>query len=81
MTALHLLAWIMAGAGAVLALTALVVAILCRWMVPEGRARLADPAQRRPSRADVPAVPPRALPAGTRRAIEAPRDKPSGGAR
>jgi hypothetical protein len=61
-----------AGAVAVAAGSLGAVLRLRRFMVPEGRARLADPACRRPSRAAVTARPVRALPARQRRAIEAP---------
>ncbi len=66
------------GPAAVVALTAGAVLWLRRFAAPEGRARLADPAARRPSRAA--ARPLRALPARPRRAIEAPHYT-DGGAR
>jgi hypothetical protein len=75
--AAHLLV-LAGGPAAVLAGTVGAVLWLRRFSVPQGRGRLADPAARQPSRADMTA---RAVPARPRRAIEASRSNPDGGAR
>jgi len=64
---------LVAGAAVAVVVTFGAVLLLRRFMVCDGKARLADPAARRPSRAVTKAQAAGALPAPPRRAIEAPR--------